>query len=926
MQTKLFRCGTLALVSLLLLSACQERSNADIMAAAREHIASLNREAAIIELKSLLQRRPSAGEARFLLGKLMLEAGDLIGAEDQLGLALQNGYPEEDVAPLLAGTLLSLKKTKALVEQFAKVELTDPVANADLKVHLATARIFDGKFDEAERDIERAVTLVPDHADGTALRVRMKAVRGEPEVALRQVDALLERMPKNAAAWAVKADLLMFAKSPQIEQALQAQRTALSIRPNMAQSHAAVMSMLLAQGDRDGAFAQWKALQQVLPYHPQTYLFEAVLALLKGNPARTQQITHQMLLASPNDLRLLLLAAQAEMQLNSLEQAEALLGKALQIAHKATAPRHLLAEVYLRSGRADDVLAILAPMLGPKSGDATALSLAARAQLMSGDVLAADANFARALKLSPEDKRIRTAAAMSQIGRGQSQTAFAELEAIAKQDSGTGTDLALISARLGRREFDAALKAVDSLATKLPTQALPDHLRGRIAMSQGNLDIARRQFELALEKERGFYAAVADLVALDVKEGKLGAARARLEDVRQREPGNAQARIALAALVSRSGGSKADAVKLIDEAIKARPSDPLPHAALIELHLRTGDQKMALEAAKNAVATVPENVDLLDRLGQVNLARSDTGMAMAAYTKMRDLQPKSPLPHMRMAEAHLAAKDYDAAGDSVRRALKLAPKSVEAQSIAIIVAIRKKQPAQALAIAQAVQAQRPNDPVGYKLEGELGLTLRTYDAAAAAFRKALSKSESSFIAKQLHLALIGTRNAVEANRWADSWLAKHPEDIDFIVHLGNVALGQGDLVQTEARFREVLKRRPDDALAMNNIAYAMVKTRKPGALPLAEQAAALAPQNAAVLDTLATVYIEENQLVKALETQIKAVELAPGAGELRLNLAKMLLQANHRDRALAELDKLAALGKAFGGYAEVAQMRKKLGP
>ena len=113
---------------------------------------------------------------------------------------------------------------------------------------------------------------------------------------------------------------------------------------------------------------------------------------------------------------------------------------------------------------------------------------------------------------------------------------------------------------------------------------------------------------------------------------------------------------------------------------------------------------------------------------------------------------------------------------------------------------------------------------------------------------------------------------------------------------------------------------------MNNVAYMMVKMKKAGALPLAEKAAALAPREAVVLDTLATAYAEERQLDKAIEWQIKAVELAPNGGSLRLNLARFYIQANERDRAPTQLDRLALMGKSFEGYAEVAQLRKKLGP
>jgi cellulose synthase operon protein C len=234
--------------------------------------------------------------------------------------------------------------------------------------------------------------------------------------------------------------------------------------------------------------------------------------------------------------------------------------------------------------------------------------------------------------------------------------------------------------------------------------------------------------------------------------------------------------------------------------------------------------------------------------------------------------------------------------------------------------------AKALAIARTVQTQRPTDAAGFLLEGEIESAVRNFGPAAVAFRKALDKSPSTDIAKRLHLALLGSGNAAEAERWAEQWRQKHPDDTSFLVHLADAAMVRGELDMAERLYREVLQRVPGNALAMNNVAYVMVKRSKPGALAMAEEAARLAPRSAAVLDTLAEAYAQDKQFAKAIEWQTKALALAPTADSLRLNLARLHLKAGQREPALEHLDQLAARGKAFSGYAEVAQLRKQLGP
>lgn len=917
---------SLALSVLIVLSACAERSNLEIMESARTNLARHNVPAATIELRTLLQRKPNAGEARFLLGKIQFDAGDMAGAEDQLGQALQFGYPEEEVIPLLAQTLSSLNRSKAIVTRFSDLEFKDAQATADLKVHVATARVRERENDRAERDIERALALVPAHPAALVLQTRLKAIRGDVASAGRDVDELLARLPDNAEALALKGDLLMMAGPQHADAALDFHRRALAKRANLSQSHAAVLSMLIARGEIDSASAQWKALKTALPNHPQTHFFEGTLALLKGDADRARVIAHQMLQSSPGDLRLLLLGGQAELQLNQQEQAEALLSRAVALAPQAAAPRHLLAEVFLRSGRVEEALKVLKPMLGSESNDSVALTLAGRGQMIVGDTASAKASFARALELSPNDKQVRTSAALATLGAGRGDAAFAELEAIARTDNSSTADLALINARLGRRQFAEAAKAVDALASKVPTQALPDHLRGRIAMGAGDRAAARTHFEAALAKEAGYFPAVASLVALDVDDGKAEAARLRLEAARKLNPGSAQIRLALASLAARGGAPAGEVAALLDEAVRLRPGDPETHLALIDHHLATGQRSLALQAAEKAVPLVPDSVAVLDRLGESHRLNGGAEQAIATYNKMVLQFPRSALGNLRLSEVYLENGNTARAAERVQFALKDAPRSVPAQRVAAVVALRQRKPAQALAIARKVQEQRPNEAVGYELEGEVAMALRQFDLAVAAYRKALDRPAAPAVAMRLHLALIGAKRPADAQRWAEEWLERNPKDTPFVVHLADVAISLGDLPQAETHYRDAMERLPGNALAMNNLAYTLIKQNKPGGLALAEQAAKLAPKDAGVLDTLAAAYVAENQLAKGIEWQRKAVELQPEAGALRLALARLYIQASDRDQAVVELDRLATRGKSFSGYSEVAQLRKKLGP
>ncbi len=913
----------LVCLALILLPGCGERSDPEWLAAAQRMVVEHDSAAAMVELKNLLQRNPNSAAARLLLGKLMFESGDPAGAEVELRRALAAGQADNEVLPLLAQVMLSLRQPAQLVAQYGKAELTDKLAAAELKTQLAVAQLALGAREGADQALDQALQRVPEHVPALVLRARLRAGRGETAAALSQADELLARLPGDAEAWLLKADLLLNtgASAP----ALEAYRRALALRPDLLAAHLALLKQLIRQRDYPAATLQWSALHKAWPRHPLTLQFEALLALQSGDAKRTQEICQLLLRGQAENPQLLFLAGQAEFKLGALAKAESLFAKAVQLAPRATAPRLLLAEVYLRSGQAEKALASLKPLLDDKAGSADALSVAARAQMLAGDAQAAEASLLRAAKLKPADSRIRTAAALSQLGKGRDNEVFAELEALAQADGGGAVNLALFNARLARNDFDGALKALDALAAKQTEQALPDYLRGRVALQRDDPAAARKHFEAALAKQADYFPALSRLAALDAREGRADAARARLEAALQSAPDNSQALMMLAALGERAGADPQEVGALLQDAVKAQPADARARAALIDHQLATGGQALALAAAQSAVAAVPNDPGLLDRLGRLQQDSGDLNQALISFTQMASLQPKAALPLLRLAEVQLAARNIDAAASSVQRAMDIEPDSLLAQRSGVIVALRRKHPAQALAIARKVQSQRTDEAVGFMLEAEIELAQDHGDSAVTAYRQALAKPDGAEAALRLHALLLKTRQSAEADQLAEQWLKDHPQDAVFLSHLGTAAMSQDQLALAETRFRDVLKLLPDNPAALNNLAFALVRQHKPGAVAIAESAVKLAPDAPALLDTLAQAYAEENQLDKAIRTQAKAVDMAPQDGALRLTLVKLNLRAGVKDSAQSELDKLTQLGRGFAGQEEVERLRKQIG-
>ncbi len=916
---------TVMLSAALLLVGCSEPSSEELLASARKHLAAHEPEAARLELKTLLQSAPESGEARLMLGKLMRDVGEWASAEAELRRALEARQPEATVLPLLAETMLAQGKSSQLLQQFGKTDLADAAADAELKTQLAAATAADGDNAGAGALLDSALRRQPDLVPALLLRAKLSAQSGDVALALKQVDALLQRNPDAALAWSLKGDLLAHAGAQtDMTAAAAAWRKSLERMPDAVGVHGALITSLLAKPDVAAAEAQFAQMKKAAPRHPQTLYFEALLAGQRGDAKLAREILQQLLRGAPDNLRVLLLAGHTELKLGAVAQAESHFAHAVQVAPKAPGVRRVLAEVQLRGGQSDKALTTLRPLLDAQPPDGDALALAAQAQLMKSDGKAADALFERAAKAKPADTRIRTALAVAQLSKGNDSAGFSELQAIAGADRSTVADLALVSARLRRNDLAGALKAIDALAAKTPTAPLPDQLRGRIALQRKDLATARRHFEQALAKDPDYLPALAALAALDVAAQQPAAATARLEAVVARNPRHIGAMLTLAELASRDGDA-ARASQWLQQAIKAEPGQAAPRMALVDLQLASRQPKLALATAQAGVAAVPDSAELVDRLGRAQLLDGDHRGAIASFTKLAGLLPKSALPQLRLADAYLAASDQEAVASSVRRAQSIAPDDPTVQQAAVNLAVLQDKLPQALAIAREMQQRHADDAAGYLIEGELATRQKQWDAAAAAYRKALTRSRPGEGAQRLHSSLSRGGRPAEADRFAAEWRQSHPTDQAFLLYLGDAATAAKQPALAEQHYRAVLALAPDSVPALNNLAFTLATQNKPGAVALAEQALKLAPDSAAVMDTLALGLAAQQQLPQAIAMQARAVSQEPDIPVFRLQLAKLQLRGGDAASARNELQALAKLGDKFDRQAEVQALLKANG-
>lgn len=913
-----------ALVCAILATACsQTASEAERLQAARKAIETSQFKTAVIDLKNVLQKNPQSGEARYLLGRALLEQGDPVAAGVELQKAADLKFSVAEVVPPLARALLAQGESRKLVDTYGGFVLPDAAAQADLQTSLAAAQLRLGEREKAAGLLAQALAGNATYAPAQLLQARIKADAGDAAASGAIVEDVLSRAPANVEAWILKGELALHSQKDRAA-ALAAYRKAAELKPDAAGAHTNVIELLLGDRDVNGAKTQVEAMKKALPNHPQSVYFQGVLAYLQKDFTTARGLAQTLVQSAPTNPLVLQLAGSVEYQLRSFAQAETLLAKAVQLAPGLGLARMLLAQTELRTGQPARALETLAPLLQQPNPSADVLAVAAEAHLLNGDPKKSEELYAAATKARPDDTRIRTARAMGQLRQGGGEAAMAELQHLADIDTNIAPNMALISAHLRKGELDKALAAIDALQKKQPDKPLASNLRGRVLVLKNDQAGARAAFEQALKLDAKYYPAVASLAALDLVEKKPEEARKRFDAFLKDEPNNVAAITGLAGLLARTGAPSAEVAEVLQRAVKANPSAVAPRLRLVEHHMSQRDLKAALAAAQDAVAALPNDGDVLQALGRVHLAQGDVQQAVAAFTKLVALKPDNPMAHVALGEAYLARKDDAEAERAFRKAVGIRADLLPAQRGLIGISVSNRKYADAIAVARQIQEQRPKDGVGQMIEGDIERSRKSWDAAATAYRASLQKVKSPEVAVRLHTLLLEAGKAPDADRFAAGWEKENPKDVVFLFHRADMALHQRDLPLAETRYRAVTALQPNNALALNNIAWLMVTQNKPGALEYAQKANELLPNQPALLDTLASALGAEKKVKEALEMQKKAVALAPQDNGLRLNLAKLLVASGDKSQARIELQMLEKLGTRFPEHQKVQDLLKSV--
>jgi putative PEP-CTERM system TPR-repeat lipoprotein len=870
---------------------------AEHMLRAQDFVASGQYRSAMIELKNVLAKDPANAQARLLLAQAELQLGDAAAAEKELRRAEELG---------VAADVVRLPRARALIElgEAARaIELLDGGApgateqRAEAQAVRGDAHRMLEDYDAARADYQAALALDAQSLPAQLGLAQLEVAQGAVAVAERRFGDAVDAHPGSSEArlararWYIERQRFDAAQAD-FEAALAQLPEDLS-RARM-ESLAGLAEAQLGRRDPAAAHETVERLAGIAGGHPLTQFLRARLAFEARDYSAASTYLDDVLSKAPDYAPAKLLQGAVNLASGNYAQAEMFLKSVVVGDADNVQARKMLAAARLGLQQPQGALDILRPALD--GADASVLAMLGQASVRAGAYDDGLEYLERSLAADPDNPSVQLELAAGYLASGRVDEAITALEAVPEEEGAElmRRELLLVLALARKQDWEGARTRARELVRRMPDQPMAHNLSGSVELAAGDVAAARAAFERAAELQPDGVTPVLNLARVDDAGGRPDDAYARIVAFLERSPDNLLALLALAELDERRGALP-QAIERLRRAGVAHGDAVQPRLALARALMLAGDDEGALAAAGEAVKLKPDSGIAQTALGVAQLALGRNEEALASFRRTAAAMPRSADAQYNIARALVGLGRRVQAREALERALAQEPSHMGAASLLAKLALESGRPEEALAIAERLEVVHPESAVPSMLRGDVHAARAQYGEAAKDYAAALARAPD----RGLVVRLYDVRRAAGAAGARDpltDWLAAHPDDVPVRLVLGQAQQDAGNLDAAIAEYERVLGAWPDNAVALNNLAWLYAGRHDERALAMAERAHAAAPDAGEVTDTLGWLLVQRGDIRRALSLLRDAAERSPDVPEIRYHLAVALV----RDGATAE--------------------------
>lgn len=916
---------TYFLLAVFLLGCDSNISEAEYVSMAKDSLAQGKIEPATIHLKNALSKNPNNAEARWLLGKTYLDINFGAGAEKELIKARQLGVSEEQFVPLLAKAYIQQQKYTDVLE-LGNVSSLSSGAAAEFLAARGLAFFGQNKKQQAAQALDAALKKNPDSLYVLVAEARLNSIAHDYETAHRHIKRALEIDPNYLPALSFLGDLSNLENKP--EAAIKAYSRVISKRANTDREKIIDQlkrALLLIQLKRyDEAQQEIDKLAKQNIRHPGVNFAQGLLHFrLKRWPEAEESFSRTLSSTSTGNVEALYYLGVAQYRQGKIETADKNLSQYVEANPLRIQGRMGLALVKTQTRDFDGVVDLLRPVTATDDTNVLALNLLANALMKTGKVDEAIALQQRIAELLPESAAVRTELGISQMRMGQQTRGLENLQTAIELDPDyQQADIVLILNYLREKSFKQALQSARAFVARQPDNVTAYNLLGSAYLGLEEREEAEKAFNTALGLEPGNPMANYLLASMALKDANPNKARAYYEAVLKVHENELGALLRLAGL-ERQQKDTAAMKTLLERAMDAYPEAAQPRRLLAKLYLQEGRPERAIALLQN-IPGQDDDVLTLGLLGEAQLASSDYAAARGTFQKLIKLKPGIAQMHFLLAQAYSGLKDQTNMETELSKTLQLSPEHFYARLGLARLQVLKGETDLARENLKRLQLVANDQPDVLALEASIAARSGMGEQALVAARARFQSLPDSGSLLTLVRMLWSADRRQEAIDEMEQWAGSHGDDIRVRMALAAAYIAEDRRSKALAQYEKILKLSPNNQSALNNLAVYLLDSDPDRALELAEKARAVPPRSAAVMDTLAAIWLSKGDVKQARRFNEKSLAFSPGSPTYLYRRAQVLEAEGKPAEAAAELRALFDSQRPFTERDAAREMLKRL--
>ena len=690
--------------------------------------------------------------------------------------------------------------------------------------------------------------------------------KNDPARALLQFQNAVKVSPKDAEAHYQLS--LAYLELGDTHNGVRILRKALELNPKHTAARVRMAQLMISLDDPkllEEARSRLEAAIQDAPDDPYALHTLALTDLKLGDTKEATQHLERALLAAPNELFVAATLAETKILEKDMKGAEEVLKRTAENSPRSAEAQTLLARFYASQNRLPEAEQYFQKALTLDRNHGPALLGLGKEQYLSGKISDCEQTFKRLSTISGSDLKHYYALFLFQQGRRDE--ALREFERLWHQNP---------EDRVARTRLLVAYQAANRV---------PD---------------ARKLLESELKKNPIDLDALLQRAELLTAAHDYPAAQTDLNKVLQLKPDSAELHYALAKL-DLAAGRPGEQRQALYEVLKINPFLLPARLDLAQNLMQSAAYKVALDVLDQA----PEA-----QRGQVQTMRNWVLWTLGNTQEMRrgvdQAMQRNRTPDLLIQDGLLKLRAGDPAGArvSLLEALKINPSDLRALDALRQTYTAEHHSSLAAEKVQEYAASQPRSAPVQEFTGLLLLANGDRDRAREAFLAAKA-ADTHYYAADLSIVQmdVADRKWDEAEKRLATVIRDDTQNTRARLWFAHLRAARGDSSTAMAYYRQVLDAEPQNADALNNMAYLMVtvSNRPDEALTYAQKAQEISPDDPDIADTLGWILYQKGLYPSAIQ-QLQRAAAKESNVVWKYHLAMAYAKAGDRQHGLTVLD------------------------